>query len=818
MPIEKVVGYKITVPRHAALDIIFRVGLLGIFMPIDRPSKLPAPPIDQEVYSGVRGLIEAARAITKYSQTPQDLNVGKFNVKASSFRDLVESVYKSGEELISRVRQIEDSLSGLEGDLLRYRLLIKVNSLMGSTRFRNIKYIVFEVPVRSLRDFEDAVRQVEDTMLVRLEETNDKAYLLVVSPTWELGKVNDIVRLHNVRQVDLPEADMDNANARVKELEAAISNLKGQLSSLINSNKAKIRGILDAANIAESVVQTYINSAVEEGGEVISRIDMIKRQISELESRLSRFRLLMEAYNGLIKSGLRSIELKAMAYTLFVVKGQVPPELDKYPGYVINLDNDLKAYLAVSDVEYPETGSIVKAPREHLTDLQASVNLLSREVREIERRLGELRSELGEIMRERDEACNYSLEEARQLSDLVTIRGFVLEKNLNKFEDFLYRTLTDLAVDAKVRKFTRIAQVSTVDPDEAPTSEEYPLPLRAFKEITYMYGIPRYGEVSPVTLTAILFPIFFGWMFPDAGQGAILILFGVLMNKLRYNGKNGILRAMFSGKANMWGVLFTMMGTWAIVFALLNSGEVFGMDLIRPLLPWGRVFVNGDISEYWIDWTLPLAMLFGFAMLTLSLILKPINRARLGHRLDALTLTWVPLVFIGFGLLMMNAGIVPVALLNPAFSTLLAPGVRLLGAALITIGLGGFFGVFMYVKSVPGAEVDVTELMVGLTIEGILDAIANTLSFMRLGIIALVHSIFTYMTYQLALSFGLLTPAGLATMIILNILIIAGEGFLTFIQTSRLTFYEMYSKFYEGSGKPYTPLTYQLTALNVELP
>ena len=818
MPIERVDEYKITVPRHAALDIIFRVGLLGMFMPIDRPPKLPAPSIDQEVYSDVRGLIETARVIAKYSQFPQDLNIGRFSIKVSSFRDLVESVYKSGGELISRIRQIEDSLNNLEGDLLRYRLLIKVNSLVGPTQFRNIKYVVLEIPIRSLRDFENSVKQIEDAMLIKLEETNDRAYLLVVSPTWELGKVSDMARLHNVRQVDLPEADAQNADARIKELEVSLSNLREQLNSLINNNKAKIRGILDAANIAESVIQTYVNSAVEEGGEVVSRIDMIRRQISELETRLSRLRLLIEAYNGLMKSGLRSIELKAMAYTLFVVKGQIPPELDKYPGYVIELGNDLRAYLAIGDIEYTETSSVVKAPREHLTDLQASVNLLSREVREVERRLGELRNELSEIMRERDETCNYSLEEARQLSDLVTIRGFVLEKNVNKFEDFLYRTLTDLAVDAKVRKFTRIAQVSTVDPDEAPTSEEYPLPIRAFKEITYMYGIPRYGEFSPVTLTAILFPIFFGWMFPDAGQGAILIFFGILMNRLRYNGKSSILRAMFSGKANMWGVLFTMMGTWAIVFALLNSGEVFGMDLIRPLLPWGHVFVNGDISEYWIDWTLPLAMLFGFTMLTLSLILKPINRARLGHRLDALTLTWVPLVFIGFGLLMMNVGIVPVALLNPAFSTLLAPGVRLLGAALMAIGLGGFFGVFIYVKSVPGAEVDVTELMVGLTIEGILDAIANTLSFMRLGVIALVHSIFTYMTYQLALSLGLLTPAGLATMIILNILIIAGEGFLTFIQTSRLTFYEMYSKFYEGSGKPYTPLTYQLTALNVELP
>ncbi|MFP3207989.1 MAG: hypothetical protein RXQ73_04850, partial [Caldivirga sp.] len=268
MPIERVVEYKITVPRHAALDIIFRVGLLGMFMPIDRPSKLPAPSIDQEVYSGVRGLIETARVIAKYNQFPQDLNIGKFSIKVSSFRDLVESVYKSGGELISRIRQIEDSLNNLEGDLLRYRLLIKVNSLVGPTQFRNIKYVVLEIPIRSLRDFENSVKQIEDAMLIKLEETNDRAYLLVVSPTWELGKVSDMARLHNVRQVDLPEADAQNADARIKELEASLSNLREQLNSLINNNKAKIRGILDAANIAESVIQTYVNSAVEEGGEV----------------------------------------------------------------------------------------------------------------------------------------------------------------------------------------------------------------------------------------------------------------------------------------------------------------------------------------------------------------------------------------------------------------------------------------------------------------------------------------------------------------------------------------------------------------------
>ncbi|WP_291766407.1 V-type ATPase 116kDa subunit family protein [Caldivirga sp. UBA161] len=818
MPIERIVEYKITVPRHAALDIIFRVGLLGEFMPIDRPPKLPAPSIDQETYNSVRRLTEAARVISRYWQGQQDSPVGRFKIKATTFRDFVDSVYRNGEELIGRIRQIEDSLNNAEEELTKLKLMMRINSLMGSIQLKNIKYITLEIPHRALSDFENSIKQIEDAALIRLDEANDKVHLLIITPIWELRRINDIIRLHNVKVIELPEGDLSNVEVKVKEAEAIIGSLRSQLESLINSNRPVIRGILEAAGVAENVIQTYVNSAVEEGGEAIARIDTIKAQIGELEDRLIRLRLLMEAYNGLIRSGVKEMGLKALDYSLFIIRGQIPPDLGKYSGYVINIGKDLSAYLIMANVDYPETNNVVKAPKEHLTNLEASVKLLSREVREMERRQSELRGELNEMIKEREEACNYSIEEARQVSDLVTIRGFVLEKNVGRFEEFLYRTLTDLAVDAMVRKFTRIIQVNTVNPHEAPTSEEYPGLINAFKEITYMYGIPRYGELSPVTLTAVLFPVFFGWMFPDAGQGAILLLFGILMNVLKYNGRNSILRAMFSGKANLWGQLFVMMGAWAIVFSILNSGEVFGMDLIKPILPWGRVFINGTINEYWITWVLPLAMLFGFILLVTSLVLKPLNRARLGHRLDALSLAWIPLVFIGFGLLMMNVGIIPVALLNPSFSALLTPQVRLIGAALMVIGFGGFFGSFMYIKSMPNAEVDAAELMVGLTIEGILDSIANTLSFMRLGIIALVHSIFTYMTYHLALTLGLLTPAGLLTMILLNALIIAGEGFLTFIQTSRLTFYEVYSKFYEGSGKLYMPLRYMLTALSIELP
>ena len=40
-----------------------------------------------------------------------------------------------------------------------------------------------------------------------------------------------------------------------------------------------------------------------------------------------------------------------------------------------------------------------------------------------------------------------------------------------------------------------------------------------------------------------------------------------------------------------------------------------------------------------------------------------------------------------------------------------------------------------------------------------------------------------------------------------NILVIALEGLLTGIQALRLEYYEMFSRFYGGDGKPFIPFT-----------
>ncbi|WP_054853406.1 hypothetical protein [Vulcanisaeta distributa] len=72
-----------------------------------------------------------------------------------------------------------------------------------------------------------------------------------------------------------------------------------------------------------------------------------------------------------------------------------------------------------------------------------------------------------------------------------------------------------------------------------------------------------------------------------------------------------------------------------------------------------------------------------------------------------------------------------------------------------------------------------------------------------------MHAVFTAMTYAWAVSLGgLFTPAGLAVLIIFNLIIILGEGgFVAFVQSLRLHFYEMYTKFFSGAGVLFTPFT-----------
>ena len=58
--------------------------------------------------------------------------------------------------------------------------------------------------------------------------------------------------------------------------------------------------------------------------------------------------------------------------------------------------------------------------------------------------------------------------------------------------------------------------------------KECPSYLQAFGKLECAYGRPSSGDIDPLKIFAITFPILFGIMFADVGQGAIFVIAGII--------------------------------------------------------------------------------------------------------------------------------------------------------------------------------------------------------------------------------------------------------------------------------------------------
>lgn len=89
-------------------------------------------------------------------------------------------------------------------------------------------------------------------------------------------------------------------------------------------------------------------------------------------------------------------------------------------------------------------------------------------------------------------------------------------------------------------------------------------------------------------------------------------------------------------------------------------------------------------------------------------------------------------------------------------------------------------------------------------IEMLLSIVSNTISFVRLSAFAINHVGLCMAVYILS---NMATGAGnIAIAIIGNIIVIVLEGLIVAIQVLRLEYYELFSRFYQGDGKPYRPI------------
>ncbi|MDE6579500.1 MAG: hypothetical protein K2K41_03100 [Ruminiclostridium sp.] len=88
--------------------------------------------------------------------------------------------------------------------------------------------------------------------------------------------------------------------------------------------------------------------------------------------------------------------------------------------------------------------------------------------------------------------------------------------------------------------------------------------------------------------------------------------------------------------------------------------------------------------------------------------------------------------------------------------------------------------------------------------EGVLCYLTNTMSFLRVGGFIMSHA--GLMLVVNTLSGGEMSAKYVIVQIIGNLFVVGMEGFLVGIQVLRLEFYEIFSRFYKGDGKPFSPM------------
>src|SRR5699024_3541153 len=91
--------------------------------------------------------------------------------------------------------------------------------------------------------------------------------------------------------------------------------------------------------------------------------------------------------------------------------------------------------------------------------------------------------------------------------------------------------------------------------------------------------------------------------------------------------------------------------------------------------------------------------------------------------------------------------------------------------------------------------------------EVVLSFFSNTMSFLRVGGFVLSHAGMMAVVFTLSEMVG--SAASPVVIVVGNLFVMGMEGLIVGIQVLRLEFYELFSRYFDGDGVPFTPVTAQ---------
>ncbi len=355
--------------------------------------------------------------------------------------------------------------------------------------------------------------------------------------------------------------------------------------------------------------------------------------------------------------------------------------------------------------------------------------------------------------------------------------------------------------------------------------------VKPFESIIRMYSLPSYRDIDPTPITAILFPVLFGLMFPDIGHGFLLLLLGALM----------LFEVKLKGLKDM-GMIISLCGLCAIGGGIL-FGEFFGFSeyaahLLHSSMGMEVPHLLHTLFIHEPLWFEPIPNVTGMFVVTLLIGAlhmglgvafgvsdKFSDRDMLGTAAEIVKI-WTLIGALYFLLILLSSsvanseiGIIAV-LVNALGAIDVMQGFVVLVALPILLLFLLCFVIEVKHESAHG-KLSFIDIFI-ITITGLIEAVlenffrflANTISYGRILALALAHAalievfiLLTFMSSQINIAFA-------AVVFILGTtIVVILEAIMSGIHAIRLHYYEWFTKFYHGGGIEFTPFKFRRSLL-----